>query len=220
MTLPPSARQLQITSVPNITGECAFETSSQHSRSEDQANDECSQQCSDTKSGAKVQPERLPSAGKAKETFSLQAIEAFLCQRPGTCAKDPSNEQEVITGAEEMSKPAETDIKPRMAHTLDCLPDAEHQSNKSAKEASSTRSARRQTSRRPASLAPMHFDTVDTCLTARRPQSPVILGRGMQRSSHTARIKKDAGFNRLSPGHPWYNGTTETLQKTASAGNA
>jgi len=148
MTLPPSAQQLQILSVPNMTGECAFEASSQPSSSEDQANDECSQQCSDTESGAKVQPERLPSAGKAKEAFSLQAIEAFLCQRPGTCANDPSNEQKVITSAEDMSKPAETDMKPRMAHTLNCLPDDEHQSNKSAKETSSTRSARRQTSPR------------------------------------------------------------------------
>jgi len=152
MTLPPSAQQLQIPSVPNMTGECAFEASSQPSSSEDQANDECSQQCSDTESGAKVQPERLPSAGKAKGTFSLQAIEAFLCQRPGTCAKDPSNESEVITSAQEMSKPAETDMKPRMAHTLDCLPDDEHQSNKSAKETSSTRCARRQTSRRSGAL--------------------------------------------------------------------
>jgi len=187
MTLPPSARQLQILSAPYMTGERAFETCIQHSSSEDQANDECSQLCSDTKSGAKVEPERLPSAGKAKETFSLQAIEAFLCQRPGTCATDASNEQEVITSAEDMSEPAETDIEPRMAHTLDCLPDDEHQSNKSAKETSSTRSARRQTARKPASLAPMHFETVDTCLMAPRPQSPLILrrGRSMQRSSNT-----------------------------------
>jgi len=203
-----------------LTGECAFETSSQHSSSEDQANDECSQQCSDTKSGAKVQRERLSSAGKAKETFSLRAIEAFLCQRPAPCAKDPSNEQEVITSAEEMSKSAETDINPRMVHTLGCLPDYEHQSNKSPKETSSTRSFRRRTSGRPASLAPTHFDTVDTCLTAPRVQSPIILGRGVQRSSHTPRNKRDAGFNRLSPGHPWCNGTTETLQKTAGAGTA